>query len=77
MLPQRVAVGCSEPAAVDGFQLFDYLPRFRGEGRLALERVQDDALEEVTEREVRVFGQALEDLDRIGAIVAGERNITA
>ena len=48
---------------VDLLQLLDALERIRSEGGLTLERVKDDALHQVAQRQVEGLGQSLEDLD--------------
>src|SRR5437868_13486255 len=63
LLPQPVARPRVEVEAVDLLQLRDALEGRALEGRLALEGVQHDALEQVAQRHVVVFGEALEDLE--------------
>src|SRR6266513_2090403 len=63
-LAQLVRVTGGDIEAVDRFQRADLLQRGRRERRLALESVQDDALEQVAEREVELRRQRLQDLQQ-------------
>src|SRR5262249_27679019 len=65
LLLQLVRVGRGQGEAVDRLELVDLGEDGRPEGHLALEGVQDDAFDEVTEGQVEVFGQALEDFQRV------------
>src|SRR5262249_35531041 len=65
LLLQLVRVGGGQGEAVDRLELVDLGEDGRPEGSLALEGVQDDAFDEVTEGQVEVFGQALEDFQRV------------
>src|ERR1700683_2846554 len=65
LLRQLVRVGGGQGEAVDRLELVDLGEDGRPEGCLALEGVQDDALNEVTEGQVEVLGQALEDFQRV------------
>src|SRR5262245_47839175 len=62
-LDQQVTVGGGEIELVHPTQRRDLLERVGPERRLALECVQDDALEQVAEREVVGGGHRLEDLE--------------
>ena len=66
VLCQHVTVGCRQRAAIDGFQLFDDGKGLAREGRLALEAVQNDALQQVSEGEIGVFREALEHFEQRG-----------
>src|SRR5580693_6848774 len=59
-----MAVGRGQAAAVDPLQLRDDLQGGRPERLLPLERVQHDAFQQISERQVQVFGQALEHLEQ-------------
>src|SRR5580698_8186239 len=59
-----VAVDRGQAAAIDPLQLRDDLQGGHPERLLPLERVQHDAFQQVTERQVQVFGQALEHLEQ-------------
>src|SRR6266404_5143933 len=49
---------------VDAFEIRDALPRFIAEGMAAVERVQDDALQQIAERHIVVFSQPLQNLQQ-------------
>ena len=53
-----------EIAVVDLLQLGDALERRLAEGRLAVEGVQHDALDEIAERDLVVLGERLHDLEQ-------------
>ena len=53
-----------ECQAEHAFQFVDAGPRFGSERRLAFERVQDDALEQIAERHVVIVGQRLQHLQQ-------------
>ena len=59
-----MAVGGCQTASVDFFESVDDLDGLVGEGRLALETVQDDSLEQVAKREFTILGQSLEDFQQ-------------
>src|ERR1051326_3138941 len=58
---ELVTIGRGEVEAVDFLEVADTLERLRAEGRLPLESVQNDSLQEIAEAHVVVFGERLED----------------
>jgi hypothetical protein len=65
LLGQPVCIGSSQRQPVDGLELLDLGEDRRAERRLAFEGVQHDALNQITQRQVQVFGQGLQDLQRV------------
>src|SRR5215469_1023123 len=65
-LTQLVRVARREVEAVDGLERLHFLQRPGREGRLAIEGVQHDALEEISEGHVELGGERLEDLEQPG-----------
>lgn len=61
---QLVAVAGGQVESVDLLELLDDLDGGVVEGGLVLEGVQHDALQQVTEGQVEVLGEALEDLQQ-------------
>jgi hypothetical protein len=59
-----MAVGRAQRQAIDGPELFDLLEGLRGEGGLAFEGVKDDALEEVAQGHVFLFGDGFQDFQQ-------------
>jgi len=62
-LQQLVAVGSRQAAAVDGLEAIHDLDRFLREGRFAFKTVQDNALQKVSERQLTVLCEALQDFE--------------
>src|SRR5260370_30060706 len=62
-LAQLVRVPGGEVEPVDRLQRLHLLERRGGEGRLGLEGVQNDALEQIAERQVELGGERLEHLE--------------
>jgi hypothetical protein len=58
-----VAVRGFEVHAVEGFELLDFFQRLRREGSFSFEGVEDDALEEIAEGDVFLFGDGFEDFE--------------
>lgn len=59
---QLVAIRRRQIATVDPLQATHHLDCFFGEGRLALEAVKDNALEQIAQGQLTVLRKALEDL---------------
>src|SRR5258705_4645734 len=60
-LAKTVAVLRREVESVDLLQCLDLRPRLLREGRLPRERVEDDALQQIAQRQIQRSGQGLED----------------
>src|SRR5690242_13755425 len=63
-LAQLMRVFGREVESVDSLQCLDFAQRRRGERRLALECMQHDAFEQITERHVEFGGECLQNLEQ-------------
>jgi hypothetical protein len=59
-----MAVGRAQRQAIDSPELLNLLESLRGEGGLAFEGVKDDALEEVAQGHVFLFGDGFQDFQQ-------------